>query len=93
MTYSRWQIEHPAIPERTLLPSISPVESTMNPSACGSGQRNISVSSICTEPQGRNSTQVTFPASTRTRRYTFFPSIETPSVYSPGGTSLTAKCS
>src|SRR5205809_3384194 len=51
MSYSRWQTGHPTIPARTLRPDISPVESTRNSSRCGSGQRSISVSSMCIGPE------------------------------------------
>src|SRR5882672_2383461 len=45
--YSFRHTGHPTIPDRTILPSISPVESTSTSSSWGSGQRSISVSSMC----------------------------------------------
>src|SRR6266540_3117378 len=45
--YSRWHTGHPTTPARTIRPDISPVESTRNSSRCGSGQRSISVTSMC----------------------------------------------
>src|SRR5207244_11234063 len=38
-------------PERTIRPTISPVDSTRNPSSCRSGQRSSSVSSMCTRTE------------------------------------------
>src|SRR5207245_2279218 len=46
--YSRWHAGHPSKPDRTIRPTISPVDSTRNASSCASGQRSISVSSMCT---------------------------------------------
>src|SRR5881275_2542082 len=48
IAYSRRQTGQPRMPVRTMRPSISPVDITRNASSCGSGQRSISVSSMCT---------------------------------------------
>src|SRR5947209_16786048 len=45
---SRRHTGHPKIPDRTIRPTISPVDITRNASSCVSGQRSISVSSMCT---------------------------------------------
>src|SRR5437764_11601203 len=42
------QIGHPSIPDRTIRPTISPVDITRKASSCVSGHRSISVSSMCT---------------------------------------------
>src|SRR5690242_1577749 len=47
ISYSRLHTGHPTTPETTDRPFISAVESTRNASACDSGQRSISVSSMC----------------------------------------------
>src|SRR5258708_23670555 len=41
----------PSMPDRTIRPSISPVDNTRKPSSCRSGQRSISVSSMCTRAE------------------------------------------
>src|SRR6266496_1281092 len=46
--YSLWHTGQPTRPERTMRSFTSPVESTSISSRCGSGQRSISVSSMCT---------------------------------------------
>src|SRR5207249_8054013 len=48
------------MPDRTIRPSISPVDNTRKPSSCRSGQRSISVSSMCTraELHPRNAVRV-----------------------------------
>src|SRR5437762_8251825 len=62
MGYSRPHLGHPRMPDRTIRPSISPVDSTRNPSSCGSGQRSISVSSMCTRAELHPSDTVRFDA-------------------------------
>src|SRR3989442_1353486 len=49
--YSRSHFGHARTPERTIRPSISPVDITRYPSSCRSGQRSISVSSMCTRAE------------------------------------------
>src|SRR5256885_742966 len=49
--YSRPHFGQASTPERTIRPSISPVDSTRNPSSCRSGQRSSSVSSMCTRAE------------------------------------------
>src|SRR5712664_1944237 len=51
ISYSLWHTGHPTTPARTMRPDISPVDSTRNSSRCGSGHRNISVSSMCIGPE------------------------------------------
>src|ERR1051325_7487646 len=46
--YSRRHTGQPRMPVRTMRPSISPVDITRSASSCDSGQRSISVSSMCT---------------------------------------------
>src|SRR5207237_6506394 len=46
--YSRRHTGQPRMPVRTMRPSISPVDMTRSASSCDSGQRSISVSSMCT---------------------------------------------
>src|SRR5437773_9869837 len=62
MGYSRPHLGHPRMPDRTIRPSISPVDSTRNPSSCGSGQRSISVSSMCTRAELHPRNAVCFDA-------------------------------
>src|SRR5256885_3389026 len=59
--YSFRHTGHPSMPDRTIRPTISPVDITRNASSCLSGQRSISVSSMCTgtehhpaQPAGRD---------------------------------------
>src|SRR2546425_2995847 len=44
---SRWHTGPPTTPSHTIRPFISLVESTRNSSRCSSGQRSISISSMC----------------------------------------------
>src|SRR5213593_1573679 len=49
--YSFPHTGQPSMPDRTIRPSISPVDNTRKPSSCRSGQRSISVSSMCTRAE------------------------------------------
>src|SRR6266498_1722802 len=51
IAYSRPHFGQAKTPDRTIRPRISPVDSTRNPSSCRSGQRSISVSSMCTRAE------------------------------------------
>src|SRR5207244_7785407 len=46
--YSFRHTGHPSMPDRTIRPTISPVDITRKASSCVSGQRSISVNSMCT---------------------------------------------
>src|SRR5204862_6154035 len=60
--YSRPHCGHARIPDRTIRPRISPVDSTRNPSSWRSGQRSISVSSMCTRAELHPTDTVRFDA-------------------------------
>src|SRR5438552_6092440 len=53
---------HARTPDRTIRPRISPVDNTRNPSSCRSGQRSISVSSMCTRAELHPRNAVRFDA-------------------------------
>src|SRR6266581_9558552 len=60
--YSFPHTGQPSMPDRTIRPRISPVDSTRNPSSCRSGQRSISVSSMCTRAELHPTDTVRFDA-------------------------------
>src|SRR5207247_6383130 len=62
MGYSRPHTGQPSMPDRTIRPSISPVDNTRKPSSCRSGQRSISVSSMCTRAELHPRNAVRFDA-------------------------------
>src|SRR6266581_5981278 len=62
IAYSRPHFGQANTPERTIRPSISPVDSTRNPSSWRSGQRSISVSSMCTRAELHPTDTVRFDA-------------------------------
>src|SRR6266702_4337455 len=60
--YSFPHTGQPSMPDRTIRPSISPVDNTRKPSSCRSGQRSISVSSMCTRAELHPRNAVRFDA-------------------------------
>src|SRR6266550_6199886 len=62
IAYSRAHFGQAKTPDRTIRPRISPVDSTRNPSSCRSGQRSISVSSMCTRAELHPTDTVRFDA-------------------------------
>src|SRR5204862_694269 len=60
--YSRPHFGQANTPDRTIRPSISPVDNTRKPSSCRSGQRSISVSSMCTRAELHPCAAVRFDA-------------------------------
>src|SRR5881392_1796963 len=62
IAYSRAHFGQAKTPDRTIRPRISPVDSTRNPSSCRSGQRSISVSSMCTRAELHPRNAVRFDA-------------------------------